>query len=78
MEGRIGEGDDGKEEESKDKSARLGRKNGKAAPGAPAPAMPKEVLHNFFQGLLANMGKMGGSAAGTLTKGITAEGAGEG
>ncbi|ODN99291.1 hypothetical protein I350_07456 [Cryptococcus amylolentus CBS 6273] len=78
MEGRIGEGDDAKEGELKDKFARLGRKDGKAAPGTPAPAMPNEALHNFFQGLLANRGKTGGSAAGTPTKGASAEGAGEG
>ncbi|TYJ51346.1 hypothetical protein B9479_008082 [Cryptococcus floricola] len=52
--------------------------DGKAAPGTPAPAMPNEALHNFFQGLLANRGKTGGSAAVTPTKGTSAEGAGEG
>ncbi|TYJ51348.1 hypothetical protein B9479_008084 [Cryptococcus floricola] len=77
MEGQIGEGDDGKEGELKDKFARLGRKDGKAAPGTLAPAMPNEALHNFFQGLLANKGKTGGSAAGAPTKGNSAEGAGE-
>ncbi|ODN86338.1 hypothetical protein L198_07357 [Cryptococcus wingfieldii CBS 7118] len=62
----------------KDKFARLGKKDGKAAPGTLAPAMPNEALHNFFQFLLANRSKMGGSAAGGSTKGTSAEGAGEG
>ncbi|ODN82660.1 hypothetical protein L202_00957 [Cryptococcus amylolentus CBS 6039] len=46
MEGQIGEGDDGKEGELKDKFARLGRRDGKAALGTPAPAMPNEALQS--------------------------------
>ncbi|ODN82657.1 hypothetical protein L202_00954 [Cryptococcus amylolentus CBS 6039] len=72
MEGQIGEG------ELKDRFARPGRKDGKAAPGTPAPAMPNKALYNFLQGFLANRCKTGGSAAGAPTKGISADVAGEG
>ncbi|ODN79169.1 hypothetical protein L198_07919 [Cryptococcus wingfieldii CBS 7118] len=87
MEGRIGEEDDAKEGELKEKFARLGRKDGKAVPGTPAPAMPNEVLHNFASptltdlvvpGLAGKQRQDGGSAAGTPTKRTSAEGAGEG
>ncbi|TYJ52348.1 hypothetical protein B9479_007042 [Cryptococcus floricola] len=70
----IGEGDDGKEGELKDKIARRGRKDGKAAPGTPAPAMPNEALHTF--GLLANRGKTVVVLLGLLRRGLVLKGRG--